>query len=109
MTTKYKVIYTPAAIDDLRDIYFYIAIDLNEPKVAKNQVDRIRSMIKKLGEFPKRHPKVDGEPWTSMGIRKVPVDKYVVYYLVREEHRLVFIVRIFYGGRDVSQLLLDNE
>lgn len=45
MTEDYKVIYSPAAKDDLRSIYRYIGFDLLEPGVAKAQVDRIRDMI----------------------------------------------------------------
>ena len=37
--------------------------------------------------------------------RELPVDRYVVYYLVNDEEHMVNIVRIFYGGRDAERLL----
>ena len=105
MTAKYNVIYVPAAKEDLKNIYRYIAFDLVEPKIAEKQVNRIRTCIKKLEQFPKKHPAVEWEPWSSIGMRFVPVDNYVVYYLVNDDNLLVTIVRIFYGGRDIKNII----
>lgn len=105
MKKEYKVVYAPIAKDDLRAIYRYIALELVEPAVAKNQVNRIRAAIRNLGTFPKKHTAVEWEPWASMNMRKLPIDNYVVYYLVSDEHQQVTIVRVFYGGRDVESII----
>ncbi len=42
-----KVVYSPAAQDDVKDIFNYIAYELQAPQAARNQVNRIRSAIKK--------------------------------------------------------------
>ncbi|MBR5357779.1 MAG: type II toxin-antitoxin system RelE/ParE family toxin [Clostridiales bacterium] len=105
MTKDYPVIYSAAAKDDLRSIYRYIAYELAEPGIAKKQVDRIRNKIRKLGSFPAKHPSVDWEPWLSMGMHRVPVDNYLIFYLVNEELQQVIVTRIFYGGRDIEKEL----
>ncbi len=40
-----------------------------------------------------------------MGVRKMPVDRYVVYYMVDRAASLVSVVRVFYGGRDVESII----
>lgn len=55
--------------------------------------------------MPERYASVDWEPWASMGIRKVPVDNYLVFYLVDPTERLVSIVRIIYCGRDTEHII----
>ena len=101
----YTVTFSPAAKEDLKSIYRYIAIDLVEPSIALNQVNRIRKSIKSLNQFPDRHQAVDWEPWSSMGMRFMPVDNYIVYYLVNNDIQTVMIVRIFYGGRNVEGII----
>lgn len=102
---NYSIIYTPEAVDDLRGIYSYIAMELLVPDTAKNQVNRIREAILNLDSFPKKHPEVDWEPWKGMGVRKFPVDNYIVFYLVDDEMLEVNIVRIFYGGMNIEEII----
>jgi toxin ParE1/3/4 len=45
------------------------------------------------------------EPWTSKGVRFIPVNNYVVLYLPDEEKQIVNVVRIMYGGRNISNQL----
>ena len=105
MSNKYTVIYSPEARNDLRTIYSYIRNVLKEPKPAKEQSVRIRDQIKTLDTFPERNTSVDWEPWLSMGMRKMPIDNYVIFYLTDNETFAVNIIRIVYGGRNISEIL----
>ena len=73
MSGHFQVIYSPAAKDDLRGIYAYIAFELKARQTASNQVNRIRKEIRALDRMPERYPLVDWEPWLSMEMRKVSV------------------------------------
>ena len=106
---KYKVIYSPAALDDLKNIYAYIAYILLAPDTAERQVNRIRKEIRSLDLFPERNSVVEWEPWSAMGMRKVPVDNYIVFYLPDKEKRIVLIDRIFYGGQDIENIIQKSE
>ena len=106
---QYKVIYTPEAKNDLKAVYSYIAFTLKEREIAKKQVDRIRDSIRDLDTSPERYTAVDWEPWSSMGMRKFPMNNYVVYYNVDREERVVTIIRIFYGGRDVEGIIRSEQ
>ncbi len=101
----YHVYYSPEAKDELRSVYSYIAFALHAKIAAKAQTNRIREEIRSLSLMPERYERVDWEPWYSQGVRKVPVDNYIVYYWVNIEDHSVEIVRIFYGGRDVEGII----
>ena len=52
---------------------------------------------------------VEFEPWHEFGIRRMPVGNYNVYYHVSTEQNIVTVVRIFYGGRDVENIVNDSD
>lgn len=103
-----SVVYTAEARCDLRNIYEYIAYDLYAPKTAAEQAKRIMEKIRGLGEIPMNYRLYDKEPWRSLGLRFFPVDKYLVFYLPDEARNTVSIIRIMYGGRDVSKQLSET-
>ena len=103
--SRYRVQYSPAAYEDLRAIYRYIAWELQAEATAQNQTARIRRAVRTLDNFPRRHPTLDWEPWMSMGLRKMPVDNYYVFYRVDEDRATVTILRIFYAGRDIENII----
>lgn len=105
MSDAYRVVYSPEARDDLKEIYTYIAVELQAPETAEGQVNRIRKEIRSLDFMPSRYAIVDWEPWRSMGMHRVPVDNFVVYYAVNDGSRTVTVIRIFYGGRDVENII----
>lgn len=105
MSDSYKVIYSPEALDDIRNIYSYIAFDLKVPDTAQGQVDRIRKEIRSLDFMPLRYAIVDWEPWRSMEMHKVLVDNFVIYYTVSTKSLTVTVIRIFYGGQDAENIV----
>ncbi|MDY6267372.1 MAG: type II toxin-antitoxin system RelE/ParE family toxin [Selenomonadaceae bacterium] len=109
MSDTYRVSYTPEALDDLRDIYAYLAFELRAPDAAKGQVSRIQGQVRSLDIMPKRYEAVAWEPWKSMGMHRVPVDKFIIYYAVDDDAHTVIIIRIFYGGRDVKGIINKGE
>lgn len=110
MSDSYSVVYSPEAMDDLREIYSYIAFTLLVPETAKKQVNHIRKKVRSLDFMPSRYSLVNWEPWKSMGMHKVPVDNFVVYYTVNDDSRTVTVIRIFYGGQDVANIVnTENE
>ena len=106
---QFKVIYTELAECDLHGIYEYIALTLLEPVYAKNQSNRIIDAIASLDQMPERFRLYDKEPWHSMGLRIMPVDKYLVFYLPSKSKGIVTVIRIMYGGRDIDGQLRHTE
>lgn len=101
----FNVLYTSEARQDLRDIYEYIAYELLAPETAARQTERIMKGARSLEQMPMRHRLFEEEPWHSQGVRFLPVDNYLIFYLPDETNNTVSIIRIMYGGRDVKKQL----
>ena len=109
---SWTVEYTATAwqdLQDLRNIYEYIAYNLLTPEIAAGQIQRIMHKTGALDEMPMRHSLYAHEPWRSQGLRFLPVDNYIVFYLPRESINTVDIVRIMYGGRNIQKQLNETE
>ena len=101
----YSIHYTEEALQDLRDIYDYISVSLKAPSVASAQIHRIRSEIRALHTFPKRYRLVDWQPWASLKMRQLPINNFIVFYVVSDEANAVQVVRILYGKRDIPNIV----
>ena len=102
---NWTVTYSARARQDLRDIYEYIAYELLARDTASRQIERIMKEIRSLEKMPLRYRLYDTETWRSQGLRFFPVNHYLVFYLTEETDHAVTIVRIMYGGRDISKQL----
>ncbi|APW18821.1 type II toxin-antitoxin system RelE/ParE family toxin [Gardnerella swidsinskii] len=109
MSTTYNIIYSPQAFLDLTELYEYIRFTSQVPKTAEKQVNRIKYAIRSLETMPMRYPPVAWEPWHSVGIRRVSVDNYTVFYQVDENQMTVTVIRIFYSGRNIENIVNDSN
>ena len=98
----YTIEITDQADIDIRNIYEYIAYELQSPENASGQLDRIEKCIMSLNHMPKRYRFYDREPWKSRGLHIVSVDNYCVFYIVDITRMTVSIMRVMYGGRDMD-------
>jgi toxin ParE1/3/4 len=103
----YAIKITAQAENDIRNIYEFIAYELQSPENASGQLDRIEKCIISLDDMPERYRFYDREPWKSRGLHIVPVDNYCVLYIVDNDDSTVSIMRVMYGGRDID-VQLDN-
>lgn len=106
---SYDIIITEHADADLRGIYEYIAFSLLAPESAVRQLNRLESLISSLDTFPERFRAYENEPWHSRGLRLVPVDKYLILYIPDKDSMTVYIMRVFYQGRDIDTQLENIE
>lgn len=58
-----------------------------------------------LADFPEKYKRYENEPWYSRGMRVMPVDNYLVFYILNKKQNTVTILRVMYGGRDIDNLL----
>lgn len=106
---KYQIFYTNSAKQDLKSIYRYISESLVEPEIASKITNRIMKEIRSLNEMPQRHRLYESEPWHSRGLRILPVNNYLIFYIANEETTIVTVIRIIYGGRDISKQLSETQ
>lgn len=101
----YGVTTTEQAEADLRGIYKYIAFELLSPDNAVGQLERLEEHIIGLENFPEKYRVYEKEPWKSRGLRVMPVDNYLVFYIPDKANEVVTIIRVVYAGRDVDNQL----
>lgn len=101
----YEVKFTNEAQTDLRSIFEYIAFQLQEPENSKRQFLRIEEMILSLDNMPERNRLYEREPLKSRGLRVLPIDNYVIFYIPDAVTMIVTIIRIMYAGRDIENQL----
>ena len=105
MMGEYAVYMTSAAHRDLAEIVQYIAEELAEPITTAKQVERLESAIAGLAVMPSRVSPVADELLAAMGLRKLLVDNYLVFYVVSECAAAVTVLRILHARRNWTDLL----
>ena len=104
----FEVEISDQAEADLRGIFEYIAFTLLAPENATGQLDRLENSILSLEQYPMRHRAYEKEPWHSRGLRVLSVDNYVVLYIPNEETKVVTVIRVMYGGRNIDKELKEH-
>lgn len=93
MTDSYNVGYSVDALGDLRELYSYIANELLVPETAAAQLGLSPEQeVRSLDFMPARYTLVEWEPWHSMKMHQLPVDNFIVYYLVDDKERTVLLL-----------------
>ena len=103
---QYTVKITDRALADMEQIYDYIAHTLLAPENAMGQYDRIAGAILKLDTFPERFRIMESEPEHSKGIRRMLVDNYSVFYVVKGD--AVIVTDVLYSASDIESRLRDG-
>jgi len=98
MPQKNKIKYTPAAVDDLDEIFSYISKE--NVASAEIMLEKISNGIARLTEFPNMGSVLSDEEYTLIqhGYRFIVVQPYLIFY--RIINRAVIIHRILHGRRD---------
>lgn len=96
----FKLVWTPLAREDLREIVRYIAHD--DPAAALRVGERILNSVEPLKSLPKLGRKVPER--RDETIREIVRGNYRIIYKVREEPRAIEIWRIWHGARGTPEL-----
>lgn len=102
----YKVEITKEALQDMEDIYDYIAVELLSPETAIGQYNRIADEILTLDVFPQRYRIMDSEQERRIELRRMLVDNYSVFYLIRGNK--VIVTDVLYTASDIEARLRDE-
>lgn len=100
---QYVVEITDEALEDMEQLYSYIAYVLLAPENAMRQYNRIADEIIKLDVFPERFRIMDSEPEHSKGIRRMLVDNYSIFYIIKEDK--VIVTDVLYSASDIEERL----
>jgi toxin ParE1/3/4 len=97
---RLRVHYSPAAVDDIDNIFYLLRRLGAEQITAQRFVTRIRDRCRRIGNTPH-----GGRPRDDLqqGLRTVPFERRAVI-AYRVERDCVRILNVFYGGRDYEAL-----
>ena len=95
MESKYQYRLSQKAEADLDGIVSYIAVELSNPQAASDFVDKLGKVIDEIRSFPE--------------IRKKLIGSYIMYYLPVKEEKMIYVVRIVYGKRNMEEILRELD
>lgn len=100
---QYTVEITEEALADMEELYNYIAYSLKAPENAMAQYNRISDEILKLDLMPERFRIIESEPEHANGYRRMLVDNYSVFYVIKEDR--VIVTSVLYSASDIGKRL----
>lgn len=93
-----RLIFTPAAADDLEAIAAYIAED--NPIRAEQFVGELEAKARQIVEWPRSFPEY---PEISPGLRAARHGRYLIFF--RDLEAEVRVIRVLHGARDLPKLI----
>ncbi len=100
---RYQVEITNEALEDMEQLYEYIADILRAPETAMKQYNRIADEIMKLDIYPERFRLIELPIEQTKQLRRMPVDNYSVFYVVHENR--VIVTNVLYSASSIEDRL----
>ena len=102
-----KLIVSPMARADMREIGDYISQKLHNPDAALRMIRRFREAMSPLREFPE-----SGAPLLAAGKQSAPYrylvcGNYLIFYHVADD--AIHVDRVLYGRRDYMAILFSDQ
>lgn len=105
MEGKYKLKVTKTASNDLDQIYSYIAKELSAEMAADNLMGKIEKQLLRLCDYPYSNTQLTDGIVISKGYYRLPIENYLVFYIVDELDKSVIIMRVIFGARNYERFL----
>lgn len=108
----YNVEVTQIAEQDYYKAEAYIKYELYNQKAAAGLAKKLHEAIKDLSFSPTKYPICNDDFLRVWKIRFVPVNNYLLFYIVREDEKIVYVLRFLYSRRNWQKILrkhLENE
>ncbi|MCL1789388.1 MAG: type II toxin-antitoxin system RelE/ParE family toxin [Oscillospiraceae bacterium] len=102
---RYDIRITERAKSDMREIQRFITNEYGNSDAAFRRVSLIQSKIKTLNENPERRPLTRDDYLVSRGIRTLVVKNQIIFYIVKNNIKTVYIIRILHVRRDWLTIL----
>lgn len=105
MECKYSYRFTEKAEQDFDEILHYISVDLANPIAAQDLGIKMFEQIDMVRAFPDSGAPVDNEFLSDKTVRKLSVDNYIIYYKAHYDDKIISVLRIVYGKRNLDAIL----
>ncbi|MDR1705708.1 MAG: type II toxin-antitoxin system RelE/ParE family toxin [Clostridiales bacterium] len=105
---EYNIRIIETAQTDMRNIWQYIAVELQNPTAAELRISLLDAAIRSLKEYPARFPLVHDDYLAYKGYRVIVVKSHLVFFIIRDDDETVSVLRVLYGRRDWLRILKDG-
>ena len=102
---SYRIEITEPAAEDLADLRRYIRRTLEAPGTAFHIYERVKEAIQSLSCLPERNAVVQEAPYNEIGVRRMYVENYTVFYITDSTAARVTILRVLYSRRNWKSIL----
>jgi len=92
-------------VQDFDEILRCISVDLANPIAVQNLGKKVFEKIDVVRAFPDSGAPIDNEFLSDKTVRKLLVDNYIIYYKAHYDEKIISIVRIVYGKRNLDEIL----
>lgn len=100
---RYIVEITQEALNDMEQLYHHIAYVLQAPENAMAQYNRIADAILTLDTLAERNHIMESEPEKRKEMRRLLVDNYSVFYVIRGDK--VIVTDVLYSASNIEERL----
>lgn len=104
MASKFEYCLTKRAESDLEGIVSYIIVELTNQQAATDFLDKLQDNIEEARNFPESGSLVQNEFLQVENVRRKLVGNYILYYLTNVEEKVIYILCIVYGKRDMDEI-----
>ena len=101
----YNVEVTQIAEQDYYKAEAYIKYELYNQKAAAGLAKKLHEAINDLSFFPTKYSICNDDFLRVWEIRFVPVNNYLLFYIVREDEKIVYVLRFLYSRRNWQKIL----
>ena len=96
----FGIIWSEAAVEDLKEIVQYIALD--DPEAAERLAERILSCVERASEWPFSNRGVPEKAEES--VRETILRPYRVVYQVDVDRNAIHVLRVWHAARGIPEL-----
>ena len=105
----YQIKFTSLAEKDLNSSYDYIYEVLKNPHAAENLVLETEHTLSKISDMPYSCSMVSDPYLKKLGIRFLPIQNYVAFFIIEEDFKEIIVLRFLYGKREWTSLLKEKS
>lgn len=92
----YKIIFTPTAERDYRNIMRYFRDEIRSPQAFEKIAKSIKKNVALISELPHAFPVVEAIYYRDVLVRKCATDKYLLFYALDESDASVYLLHILH-------------
>lgn len=109
MESSFQYRLTLKAKADLDHIASYIAVSLSNPQAISKFIDHLYNAIEDVCSFPENGTIIDDTYISNEKVKMKIIDHYNMYYFPHLEQKTIYVLRILYIKRNISDMLLQLD